>query len=120
MGEAGDGGDGSAPACDYTVSERVARGRSARGEASRRSHVAVDVVPDRDPIVWLEAQARTRVAELVPIRYGRMLSSPLAFFRGAAAVMANDLALAPRTGLRVQLCGDAHLHPATRVVRSTM
>ena len=57
----------------------------------------------------LEEQARTRVPELVPIRYGRMLLSPLAFFRGAAAIMAADLAPTPRTGLAVQLSGDAHL-----------
>ena len=57
----------------------------------------------------LEQQASTRVAQLVPIRYGRMLVSLFTFFRGAAAVMASDLAAEPRTGLHVQLCGDAHL-----------
>jgi uncharacterized protein (DUF2252 family) len=57
----------------------------------------------------LERQAATRVPELVPIRYGRMLSSPFAFYRGSAAVMAADLAAGPDSGLRVQLCGDAHL-----------
>jgi uncharacterized protein (DUF2252 family) len=57
----------------------------------------------------LEEQARTRVPELVPIRYGRMLVSPFTFFRGAAYIMAADLAGAPRTGLRAPLCGDAHL-----------
>ena len=57
----------------------------------------------------LEAQAITRVPELVPIRYGRMLSSPFAFFRGAAAVMAADLGTTPRSGLLTQVCGDAHL-----------
>ena len=57
----------------------------------------------------LEAQAADRLADLVPVRYGRMLASPFAFFRGAAAVMAMDLATLPRTPLRVQLCGDAHL-----------
>jgi uncharacterized protein (DUF2252 family) len=57
----------------------------------------------------LERQAATRLPELVPIRYGRMLSSPFAFYRGSAAVMAADLAAGPDSGLRVQLCGDAHL-----------
>jgi uncharacterized protein (DUF2252 family) len=62
-----------------------------------------------DPVVMLRRQARRRVPELVPIRHGRMLASPFAFFRGAAAVMAADLASTPVTGIRVQLCGDAHL-----------
>lgn len=61
-----------------------------------------------DPVALLESQSRTRVPELVPIRYARMLASPYAFFRGAALIMAADLA-GPHTGLRVQLCGDAHL-----------
>ncbi|MET0461253.1 MAG: DUF2252 domain-containing protein [Ilumatobacteraceae bacterium] len=63
----------------------------------------------RDAVAILEDQARSRVAELVPIRYGRMVATPFAFYRGAAAVMAADLAATPRTGLEVQLCGDAHL-----------
>ena len=62
-----------------------------------------------DPISLLEEQAESRLAELVPIRYGRMLSSPFAFYRGAALVMASDLARGPRTNLIAQLCGDAHL-----------
>jgi uncharacterized protein (DUF2252 family) len=92
-----------------TVSERAASGRAARKQAPRSSHAEVQVAADRDPIVLLEEQARTRVPELVPVRYGRMLVSPFAFFRGAATVMANDLAPAPRAGLSVQLSGDAHL-----------
>ena len=63
----------------------------------------------RDPVALLEQQAETRLRELVPIRYGRMLTSPFAFFRGAAYLMAADLADGPRTGLHAQLCGDAHL-----------
>ena len=63
----------------------------------------------RDPIAILERQAVDRVPELVPIRHGRMLASPFAFYRGAAAIMATDLAGTPDSGLRVQLCGDAHL-----------
>ncbi len=61
------------------------------------------------PVALLEAQALTRIPELVPIRYGRMLVSPFAFYRGAAVIMASDLASMPHTGLQVQLCGDAHL-----------
>jgi uncharacterized protein (DUF2252 family) len=67
------------------------------------------VPADRDPIRWLDEEAATRVPELLPIRYVRMQASPLAFFRGAARVMANDLATSPRAGLDVQLCGDAHI-----------
>ena len=62
-----------------------------------------------DPIELLEQQAETRVPELVPIRYGRMLVSPFTFYRGAALIMASDLAATPRSGMRAQLCGDAHL-----------
>src|SRR5467141_3621673 len=91
-----------------TVAERVARGRDARSRATRGSQAELDRRADRDPIGWLAAQDATRVADLLPIRYGRMLSSPFAFFRGAASVMANDLAGTPRAGLDVQLCGDAH------------
>ena len=93
-----------------TVEERVARGRTARQRAPRTSHAQFQVSPDRpDPISLLEEQAATRVPELVPIRYGRMLVSPFTFFRGAALIMAQDLAETPRSDLRAQLCGDAHL-----------
>ena len=93
-----------------TPAERAARGKAARAEVRRSAHADWEPAPDRpDPVGLLEEQARTRVPELVPIRYGRMLLSPLAFFRGAAAIMAADLAPTPRTGLAVQLSGDAHL-----------
>ncbi len=93
-----------------TVSERVARGKAARAEVPRSSHAAFEPAPHRtDPIELLERQAQTRVPELVPIRYGRMLVSPFTFYRGAALIMASDLALTPRSGLTVQCCGDAHL-----------
>src|SRR5262249_13192983 len=73
------------------------------------SHAAWETRPSRpDPVSLLEEQAATRVPELVPIRYGRMLASPFAFFRGAALVMAADLARTPRSGHAAQLCGDAH------------
>ncbi|MEG3616138.1 DUF2252 domain-containing protein [Isoptericola haloaureus] len=87
------------------------RGRDVRARVPRRMHGVWDTrgVGDRDPVDILDKQAATRVRELVPIRYGRMLRSAFAFYRGAAAVMADDLASAPSTGLTVQLCGDAHL-----------
>ena len=76
----------------------------------REAHAQFDPAPDRpDPVRLLEDQARTRLAELVPIRYGRMLASPLAYLRGAALAMAGDLAGTPDTGFIVQACGDAHL-----------
>jgi uncharacterized protein (DUF2252 family) len=85
-------------------------GRQARANAPRSAHARWEAPPERpDPVVLLERQARTRIPELVPIRYGRMLASPFAFFRGSAAIMAADLATTPVSGLRVQLCGDAHL-----------
>ena len=93
-----------------STAERVAVGRSAREAVPRASHASWEPQPHRrDPVELLEEQAATRVPELVPIRYGRMLTSPFAFYRGAALLMAADLAGTPRTTLRVQLCGDAHL-----------
>src|SRR5689334_23949299 len=90
--------------------ERAELGRNARSTAPRSSHADWTPASDRpDPIDLLERQAATRVPELVPIRYGRMAASPFAFFRGAAYVMASDLADSPASGFRVQLCGDAHL-----------
>ncbi len=93
-----------------TPEERTATGRAARAEVPRRVHGEWEPASDRrDVVELLEEQGRTRVAELVPVRYGRMLVSPFTFFRGAAYPMAADLAGSPRTGLEVQLCGDAHL-----------
>jgi uncharacterized protein (DUF2252 family) len=93
-----------------TIQERIARGRAARARVPRSSHAAFTPSPRRpDPVALLEKQATTRVPELVAIRYGRMLASPFAFFRGAALVMANDLVSMPDTGIRAQACGDAHL-----------
>src|SRR4051794_28298422 len=100
----------SATVAHFTVAERAARGKAARAEIPRSSHTAWQAATGRpDPVALLEDQATTRVADLVPIRYGRMLVSPFAFFRGAALIMASDLAGMPRSGLHVQLCGDAHL-----------
>jgi uncharacterized protein (DUF2252 family) len=88
----------------------VASGRAARRTLPRSSHGEWNPPPDRpDPVVLLEEQAETRAPELVPIRYGRMLVSPFTYYRGAALPMAADLAGTPHSGLRVQLCGDAHL-----------
>src|SRR6266702_82843 len=93
-----------------TMQERVDRGKAARAAAPRESHAVFDPPANRpDPVGLLEQQAESRVPELVPIRYGRMLVSPFAYFRGAALPMASDLAATPSTGLVVQACGDAHL-----------
>jgi uncharacterized protein (DUF2252 family) len=93
-----------------TPAERAARGKTARAEVPRESHAAFDPPPGRpDPIGLLEEQAKSRVPELVPVRWGRMMVSPFTFFRGAALPMASDLASTPVSGLAVQACGDAHL-----------
>ncbi len=101
----------AAPAVPHlSVAERAARGKAARAEVPRSSHADYEPPARRvDPIKLLERQAKTRVPELVPIRYGRMLVSPFTFYRGAALIMASDLAATPRSGLHVQCCGDAHL-----------
>jgi uncharacterized protein (DUF2252 family) len=93
-----------------TPDEWRRRGREQRRQVSRSSHAQWEPPPDRpDPVAILEEQARTRVPDLVPIRYGRMAASSFAYFRGAAAPMAWDLAHTPTTSIRVQACGDAHL-----------
>jgi len=93
-----------------SAAERAQRGKVARAEVPRASHAGFEPSSTRpDPIGLLEEQAASRVAELVPIRYGRMLVSPFAFYRGAALIMASDLATTPRSGLMVQACGDAHM-----------
>jgi uncharacterized protein (DUF2252 family) len=93
-----------------TVEQRIARGRAAREDAPRSAHGHWSPSADRpDPVALLDEQARTRVQDLVPIRNGRMLASPFTFFRGAALVMAADLAGTPRSRVTVQVCGDAHL-----------
>src|SRR6266487_2802852 len=89
--------------------DRVARGKDARAAAPLESHAEFSPGPGRDPVGLLLGQAKSRVPELVPVRHGRMLVSPFTFYRGAALPMAADLAGTPASGLRVQLCGDAHL-----------
>src|SRR5437763_1650667 len=92
------------------AAERVTRGKIARAEVPRSNQAVYAPAADRpDPIELLEAQAQSRVPELVPIRYGRMLDSPFTFYRGAARIMASDLANTPSSGIKVQTCGDAHL-----------
>ncbi|MGY3203890.1 DUF2252 domain-containing protein [Streptomyces sp. TE5632] len=100
----------SAVAAALSPAERTERGRTARKRVARSAHGLFAPGPDRfDPVDVLVRQSATRVPELVPIRYGRMLESPFRFYRGAAAIMAADLATLPHSGLEVQLCGDAHL-----------
>ncbi|HVD89306.1 MAG TPA: DUF2252 domain-containing protein [Jatrophihabitantaceae bacterium] len=89
--------------------ERVTWGKAARARVPLEAHADFRPAPSRDPVALLLRQAETRVPELVPIRHGRMLVSPFTFYRGAAIVMADDLATTPTPGLRTQLCGDAHL-----------
>ncbi|HEY7016355.1 MAG TPA: DUF2252 domain-containing protein [Streptosporangiaceae bacterium] len=93
-----------------TSAERAARGKALRAEVPRDSHAVFDPPADRaDPISLLEEQAKTRLPDLVPVRYGRMMVSPFTYYRGAALPMAADLATTPVSGLAVQACGDAHL-----------
>jgi uncharacterized protein (DUF2252 family) len=90
--------------------EQTAAGAALRTELPRRSHGDWEPAADRhDPVALLNAQDETRSADLVPIRHGRMAASAFAFYRGAAAIMAADLAATPTTGLVTQICGDAHL-----------
>ncbi|WP_371659764.1 DUF2252 domain-containing protein [Streptomyces sp. NBC_00280] len=90
--------------------ERAALGRAARADAPRSAHAEYQPSAKRpDPVDVIEAQSAARLPELVPIRYGRMLESPFRFYRGAAAIMAGDLADTPHSGFTAQLCGDAHL-----------
>lgn len=91
-----------------TLEQRVELGKALRKRAPRVSHSDVGNI-QRDPIKLLEASSAGRVERLVPLRYGRMLASPFAFYRGSAAIQAHDLATTPNTGLMMQICGDAHL-----------
>jgi len=94
---------------DLSADERAARGKAVRKDVPLESHAEFRASDERDPIGLLLTQAEGRVPELMPIRHGRMLASPFTFYRGAALVMAADLAQTAATGLTVQLCGDAHL-----------
>jgi len=91
------------------VEERMAAGKALRERVPRASHGVFERPPQVDPLAILQAQATTRLQQLVPVRHARMLQSPFAFLRGSAAVMAADLAPSPTTGIRVQACGDMHV-----------
>ena len=93
-----------------SLEERVARGKSLRKAVPLADHAAWTAAPEReDPVTILERQSAARLQELIPERYSRMSESPFRFYRGAAALMAADLSTTPNTGLRAQLCGDAHM-----------
>src|SRR5262245_41197705 len=92
-----------------TLAKRYQHGKSLRNKTPREKHAEAHGSAERDPVAILAAGDRTRVPELVPIRYERMLTSPFAFLRGAAAVMAEDLKHEPTVGIAVQACGDCHL-----------
>ena len=96
-------------AAPSTRAQRAAAGKAARSKAPLEAHVHFTPGVSRDPVGLLTSQSVSRVPELVPIRHGRMLVSPFTYYRGAALPMAADLASTPTSGLRVQLCGDAHL-----------
>jgi uncharacterized protein (DUF2252 family) len=93
----------------WSAEERAAWGKSARASTPLEAHAEFRRTSDVDPVELLLGQAETRLPELVPIRHGRMLVSPFTFYRGAALIMAADLAGTPVSGLGTQLCGDAHL-----------
>lgn len=93
---------------NLSLTERASQGRSARDHLALEDHAQL-LTGTRDPVELLESQAGLRVADLVPIRYGRMVASPFAHYRGGALIMAADLSRSPNSGLQVQLCGDAHL-----------
>ena len=101
---------GGAPVVHLDPDQRARMGRAARAAVSRSAQAECTPAPDRaDPGALLRAQETTRLPDLVPLRHERMLASPFTFYRGAAVIMAADLAAKPNTGLRVQACGDAHL-----------
>ena len=89
--------------------ERATRGKAARTEVSRTLQAEIEVPKDRDAVALLEEQASTRLPGLMPTRYGRMLASAFAFYRRSALIMATDLSRTPNSGIRTQLCGDAHM-----------
>jgi uncharacterized protein (DUF2252 family) len=102
--------DALEPVAHPSSAERQASGETARKKVPFEQHATWKPPPDRaDPVELLEEQAKARVPELVPIRYGRMLTSPFAFYRGGALIMASDLASTPRSGFKAQLSGDAHI-----------
>ena len=106
----GDGRRGLAGTRYLTPDERRARGKALRQRAARQDHGSWEPPEGRrDPVELLSESNEGRLPNLIPIRFGRMMQSPFAFYRGSAALMASDLAATPRSGLTVQACGDAHL-----------
>ena len=99
----------SAPISNRGFAERYEQGVALRRKTPREKHADLLGPANRSPVVILAAGDRTRVPELVPVRYERMLANPFAFLRGAAAVMAEDLRHQPSAGIAVQACGDCHL-----------
>jgi uncharacterized protein (DUF2252 family) len=99
----------TSPVVHASVAERVELGKRARARAPRSAHAQLDLAAGRDPVTLIDREDEGRLADLVPIRHERMQASPLSFYRGTASLMAGDLASTPQSGLRVQLCGDAHL-----------
>ena len=98
------------PAANASAKERRAFGKALRAEVPLGSHADFQrPAAARDPLALLVEQGASRVPELLPIRYGRMVETPFTYFRGSARVMAADLTASPRSGLAVQMCGDAHL-----------
>ena len=103
------GGETPGPGVHPAREQSVAASKAARQLVPLESHRDFSAAASRDPVGLLLGQAKSRVPELVPVRHGRMLVSPFAYYRGAALPMAADLAGMRSSGLRVQLCGDAHL-----------
>jgi uncharacterized protein (DUF2252 family) len=99
----------AAPAAPPSPAERAALGRARRDASPLEAHAELQLEGRRDPVELLEEQGRSRIPDLLPLRYGRMSADPFAFLRGSATVMAADLAATPNSGLPAQLCGDAHL-----------
>jgi Uncharacterized protein conserved in bacteria (DUF2252) len=92
-----------------TPGERAEAGKDARAKTPRSAHAVLELAPGRDPVPPIYGEDEGRLVDLVPIRHERMCASPFAFYRGTASLMGRDLASSPRSSLRVQLCGDAHL-----------
>ena len=100
----------AAQAHTRSIADRIEQGRAMRKACSRQAQALWEPPANRaDPVELLVENSRGRLENLVPIRYGRMMASPFAFYRGAAAIMASDLAHTPHSGLFLQACGDAHL-----------
>ncbi len=110
MLQATDGRPGLAEIRYLTPEERRAQGKALREAVPREDHGEWKPPKDRrDPVELLSESNEGRMPDLIPIRFGRMMQSPFAFYRGSAALMAADLASTPKSGLMVQACGDAHL-----------